>query len=257
MPPDPKAPPPGPGFAAPVGYNRYYGRWHTRDQADRQRQQRQVGRLLAGVLPSDMATPILDLGCGGGYALLTLRALGYQNLLGLDRDPGLVEACRRDGLPMAEPGDAGEFLVSHPGCFGLILAFDLLEHIAIDRQIELVSAIHGALLPGGTFLCTVPNASSPIAPRWRYNDWTHTSTFTEHSLDFLLFHGGFRHIVVTGSELAPRPRLPWLPRPATLRYWLRRGCRLAHRLEAVAEFGFTEGRQIPLTPNLRGVAVKE
>ncbi len=42
-------------------------------------------------LPSD--TPILDIGCGFGFALGALKLLGYGNTLGLEASAEQAEAC--------------------------------------------------------------------------------------------------------------------------------------------------------------------
>jgi hypothetical protein len=40
----------------------------------------------------------------------------------------------------------------------------------------------------------VPNANSIVSSRWRYNDYTHFTSFTEHSLYFVLKNAGLDEI---------------------------------------------------------------
>jgi len=107
----------------------------------------------------------------------------------------------------------------------------------------------------GLMLCSVPNANSSFAARFRYGDYTHSSAFTEHSLDFLLFHGGFRDIRVVEDDI--KPRLPWIPRPTLLHWYLRFLFRFMRRLNAVAEFGYEQGSVVPLSLNLLCAARKK
>ena len=113
------------------------------------------------------------------------------------------------------------------------------------------------LKKGGRLIATVPNASSPLAGRWRYICWTHHTSFTEHSLDFLLYHAGFDNIHVFGAGSFRRPRLPFLIRPAVFRWLLLMFVRSFRRMEILAELGWKEGRSVPLSLNLLGVADKK
>ena len=101
-------------------------------------------------------------------------------------------------------------------------------------------------------MCTVPNANSALASRWRYVCWTHCTSFTEHSLDFLLYNSGFREIEIDGLELMAPPRSI----QGYLRLILKKAFRGIRRLEMATELGRREARDIPLALNLRGVAVK-
>ena len=112
----------------------------------------------------------------------------------------------------------------------------------------------GALADGGRLICTVPNANSSLAPRWRYIDWTHTSSFTEHSLDLLLYSAGLREIRILPGEVARTVPYPWIPRKASLTYFAWRFFRGMRRLELMAELGAAQARHIPLSLNLLAVA---
>ena len=89
---------------------------------------------------------------------------------GVDRCEALVQEAQAKGLKVTRQ-EVLPFLLSHQGEFGAVLAFDLLEHLPREEQIPVVEAVREALRPGGVFLCTVPNANSALASRWRYNDW--------------------------------------------------------------------------------------
>jgi hypothetical protein len=117
-----------------------------------------------------------------------------------------------------------------------------------------MQAVQHALRPGGTLICTVPNANSSLASRYQHIDWTHQCSFTEHSLDFLLHHGGFSPIQIMEVEYLERPQLWWLPVSGGRHWWAFRFFRLWRRLEMMAELGPSQGRQVPLSLNLLAVA---
>lgn len=126
--------------------------------------------------------------------------------------------------------------------------------VAADRfcSIDLRSA-----QPHPSLICTVPNASSTLASRWRYIDWTHHSSFTERSLDFLLFNGGFKTVQVLPVEFMVRPANWWLPVMSGARaWWAFRFFRFIRRLQMMAELGPEQGQAMPLSLNLMGVASK-
>ena len=234
-------------------YERYYGRWKPATPEEERSAKRHVIQGLSGLLPLDKSLPLLDMGCGSGLILEALAEEGYPMAQGVDRCEALVQEAQAKGLKVTRQ-EVLPFLLSHQGEFGAVLAFDLLEHLPREEQIPVVEAVREALRPGGVFLCTVPNANSALASRWRYNDWTHTCSFTEHSLDFLLFHGGFPDPQVRPWESVKPPPLRWLPKRSTLRWLLRGLFRFKRRLLFAAELGWPEGGKIPLSLGLLGVA---
>lgn len=239
-----------------MDYSRVYGKWHQYDPGHIARLHKYFRRTIGPLLPPDREARILEIGCGMGFFLMFLRDLGYRNVAGIDIDRGQVQGCRDRGLEVMLVDDSAAFLRDRAEAYDLILAFDLLEHLESDRALELCGRICDGLKKNGKFLATVPNASSSLAGRLRYICWTHRTSFTEHSLDFLLYHAGFEEIRVFGSGSFLRPRLPFLPRPAVFRWLLLLSVRSFRRLEFLAELGWKEGWAVPLSPQLLGVADK-
>ncbi|MBC8164881.1 MAG: class I SAM-dependent methyltransferase [Bryobacteraceae bacterium] len=173
-------------------------------------------------LPADRSGPALDVGCGFGFALRALRASGFSDVRGVEISEQQAEIARRGGFEVAVVSDTAAWLREHQGEFGLILLLDVLEHVPVPGQIDLVRAIRKALRPGGRLIVTVPNANSPLAARWRYIDFTHCGSFTEHSLFFVLCNGGFGKITMDNSKgLGAFPRRWWkLEQRGAVRKWL-------------------------------------
>lgn len=237
-----------------IDYSYHYRKWNRDTDEQRQVAIKSYSNLYDEFLPRDKNARILDVGCGIGYMLGTLRALGYTNVSGIDIDPGQVEICCKRGFDVTLVDDSKTYLQRNAGAFDQILAFDLLEHIPHDAQLEFAAALAGALKLGGNFMCTVPNANSFVAMRYRHIDWTHQDSFTEQSLDFLLHSGGFSNIRVLPAEKMAKPTWWWIPTRAARFWWAWKLVRGWRRLQFMAELGPAAGRSIPLSANLLGLA---
>lgn len=238
-------------------YSRHYQRFHA-DNAGHDRTLRELYRRWLGAhLPADKHAAILDVGCGRGYALEWLRELGYTNLSGIETDPGQAAYARGRGLPVQWVADSTADLRGRAGSCDLVLLMDVIEHVPGGADRALLEAIAGALRPGGILVATTPNADAPLANHWRYVDYTHQTSFTPASLEFLFSHAGLKLNVVAPLEFCPPPRfLIWPPTKRTLRWWFMQLGRLQPRLACIGEFGWQEGRRIALAPNLLAVATR-
>ncbi len=240
-----------------MDYSQQYAKFHPADPEHRHGLFLLHQRMLGQHLPMERDAPILDVGCGRGYALEDVRALGYTRLSGIDIDPGQVAFARQQGLDVTLVESAEKFLADQGGTYAAILLLDVLEHLPREKQQSFLQAIALSLRPDGCLICTVPNAGSSIGGFWLYNDYTHQGSFTADSLSFLLAQGGFDRVRCVAVEFFPRPRfLFWLPTPRTIAWWLRSLLRLRQRAAFVAELGWVRGRAVILTPNLLAVANK-
>lgn len=203
-------------------YSIQYRNWHDESSEHHAKVSAWKAEQIRHHLKLDLDASVLDVGCGFGFALGGLRLLGFRNISGVDQSPQQVAACRRAGFDVALTDDTIAWLRERSQAFDAILLFDVLEHVPVDFQIDFLRAIHGALRPNGTLLLTVPNANSILSPRWRYNDYTHFSSFTEYSLAFVLLNAGFEKPWIDNEKGIGRfPRRIWLRRnwPA-IRKWI-------------------------------------
>jgi SAM-dependent methyltransferase len=237
-------------------YTRIYRKFHDESPGHRADMVRYFSKLLLPHLPASREIRVLDVGCGMGFSLLTLKELGYTNISGVDSDEGQVAAARRLGLDVSRTDDTIGYLHDHRDTYDLVLCFDIIEHIPVLSQLAFTAAISRSLKTGGQLMGTVPNAYASLATVWRYNCWTHTSSFTDHSLDLLLYNGGFDDIQIHSADTRDTPKHPWLPVRGTRNWWLWRIMRLLRRLDLIAEFGRTTGGGIPLSLNLFFTAKK-
>jgi len=231
-------------------YGRYYRRWHSDTPEHRESTSKFYQRTLGPHLPAERTNRVLDVGCGMGFALLAMKDLGFGSLAGVEVDAGQVESCRAKGLDVSHAPDTVKWLREHPASFDLVLCLDVLEHVPVLEQIDFARALRGAITEKGLLICTVPNANSALAARWRYNDWTHTSSFTEHSLDLVLWNGGFKQIDIHPVEFNTRPKRIWLPVGGARHWWAFKFFRLLRRLQVMAELGPAQGRSVPLSLNI-------
>ncbi len=208
--------------------------------------------LIKGILPEDKNAKILDVGCGKGYLLMTLKHFGYQNIQGIDIDKGQIEGCKALSLPGIYVPDTITFLADHDEEYDLVFLCDVLEHIRKDDTITFAQSIQKTIKKDGLLFCKVPNANNIIASRYRYNDWTHHTSFTEVSLAFVLYNAGFKEVnVIDEPYCVSKSNII----KSTTFLACKKLYRLLLRIVYNMELG-AEGRRIPLNLNIIAIAKK-
>ncbi len=240
-----------------VDYTLHYARYHSGSSENFEAMERYFARSLAEFLPADHSAPILDVGCGIGFALSALSKRSYTSVAGIDADAGQVAAAKARGLDARhvplESFDA--FVKANSGVYRLVLAFDVLEHVPVQRQIEFIRGIYELLQVGGIFVCQVPNALSPVASYQRYIDWTHHCAFTTDSLEFALRAGGLEP-VASRASIDPVPLRRGLKGilVSCAKSSLRAVVRSLWRLVVLSEIGIGQAIRAPVSRNLVMVA---
>ena len=180
-------------------------------------------KFFLPILPTEKDAPILDVGCGYGEFLYFVQANGYSNAYGIDLNARQVEAGSSLGVLNLRCGDGRKFLAEKPESFAFISAIDVLEHIPKAQVLDYLGLVHAALLPGGTFLCQVPNLAAFYTPLF-YMDFSHETPFTASSLKQALELAGFGQVrvapmgpVIHGAKSALRFLL-WKAIAAGLRF---------------------------------------
>lgn len=247
-----------------LDYTRHYQKWHSDKPEHIDSMKHLYNRMLENYLPDNKDISILDVGCGMGFAMLALKHFGYSAIEGIDIDKEQVRSCQNKGLSVSLVEDSISYLSQRQNQYDLILALDVIEHIPYVTQLDFIHAVSASLRQNGQFICTVPNASSGLASRWRYIDWTHHISFTEHSLDFLLFNAGFKDIHVYPTEFFVSPKFNLMGRCLITKSYLKsivhwklfQLVRTFRRIEMIAELGWEQGKEIPLSLNILSTAVK-
>ena len=159
--------------------------WLSREEAGYKRWATACLHRMRGWLPARKDAECLDIGCGPGNMLYTLRLDGYQHVRGVDRSPQWMDVAHKI-CPNVDCDDVRTYLERYPNSFDLITAFDLVEHFRKDELLDLLGLAARALKPGGTLILQTPNAESPWGTMHRYHDLTHELSFDPHSLGHVL-----------------------------------------------------------------------
>ena len=189
-------------------------RWHLRDW-----------------LPADTSLPWLDLGCGQGQLMSLARDVGFRTIVGVDMSQEMLAGCRELAFDVRNE-DAIDFIRrSAAESFGVVSAFDFLEHIQRNDALRLLRDVRRVLKPGGIALIKVPNGASPSVGDIFFSDLTHESMWTPASITQLATLAGFSRIDV--REIGPVPHGP----VSAARFLLWKSVRACRRLLNAVETG--------------------
>ena len=137
---------------------------------------------------------ILDLGCGVGFFLNSLKNSKYSNLTGIEFSSELVNIAVENGLDFVKQGDILNELNNTFEKYDLIILKDVIEHFDKDMIYEILEKLNKKLNTGGKVFIQVPNATNLFSGRVLYNDFTHEFSFTKTSLTQLLSSVGFKNL---------------------------------------------------------------
>jgi 2-polyprenyl-3-methyl-5-hydroxy-6-metoxy-1,4-benzoquinol methylase len=242
-----------------INYNLQYSQYHNMSPENIYQMSSYFWRSIKDIIPADRNAQILEIGCGTGFCLLALRDNGYINCVGIDIDKVQVDVAKRLGAPAqwVPVSDQSNFFANRNNDYDCIIAFDVLEHIPVSEQLVLLKALQKVLKPGGIFICQVPNAFSPIASVQRYDDYTHTSSFTPYTLNFLFRSAGLVPEAI-GPSIDPDPKRLKLLYIIIyiIKSLLRIFVRGWWRVVLISELGYRRGVTTPVTPNIICVAKK-
>ncbi len=120
---------------------------------------RRVAYIIEG-LELERGDRILDCGCGDGFYLKTISALGPYEIVGFDLNPTSLKTARNylTEVPLIQ-GNLYRIPFKE-NSFNKIFCSEVLEHIPDDLQA--LKEIYRILKPGGKLLVTVPNHHFPF-----------------------------------------------------------------------------------------------
>lgn len=197
-----------------ANYKYHYQNAHSENDESKRRDIEQMKSLLDShnLYPSDKNAKILELGVGMGRLMLALHEAKYINVTGVEIDKALFEIAKAEGLKVVL-ADAMDFLKKSKEKYDAILAFDFIEHIAKEKQIECLELMKQHLVDDGFVALQTPNALCPTFEFFRYADHTHNISFTAESLSYCLHNAGLHSFAIRPhmqeSERVQELKLPW------------------------------------------------
>ena len=147
---------------------------------------------------------LLDIGCGGGKYLRSMKDLGWD-VEGVEFNSGAVQTCRDMGLKVHQ----GE-LIDAPleeNAFDVVTARHVIEHI--PNPSSFVVEIFRILKPGGIMILRTPN-SMALGRSWFGTNWfandvpRHLILFSPKNLELLAKKAGFNQFK---SETFSSPKI--------------------------------------------------
>ena len=119
---------------------------------------------------------VLEIGFGNGRFLGWAKAQGAL-LYGTElSEQGKALAVARGVVVL--PADLAQSLDSYRGQFGVIAAFDVLEHLPLDAIRAMLDQIGVLLRPGGYCVVRFPNGQGLLSGLYQSGDYTHVSTLS-------------------------------------------------------------------------------
>lgn len=152
----------------------------------------QTLRLLQHFAPVSTHSRVLEIGVWPGYQSLAIAKLGYD-VTGIDLQP-----TRLPSLPFAVQAcdlNSAEHLPVPEHSVDVVVATEIIEHLAPERVITFLTAANDALRSGGILLITTPNRhhlGSMLRPRAHGTDnegHGHTKEYTVQELTKLFGDG--------------------------------------------------------------------
>ncbi len=159
------------------------------------------------------STNVLDIGCGRGEFLETMREIGVP-ARGIDLGEESVAQCLHKGFA-AEKADLFEYLANQPdGEFDGIMSSQVVEHLTPETLPRMIQLCAEKVRRGGVLAIETPNPEClAIFATHFYLDPTHTRPVPHQLLAFYLEEAGFGQIEV--HRLSPAvdsmPELAELP----------------------------------------------
>lgn len=119
-------------------------------------------RYAIAMIDSEPRGTAVDLGCGTGHALLVMKRMGFERVLGVDISDRMVDEARKlvrsagfDGAIDVVQGDVTDLQDIESGSVDACTALGVIEYLQTDEP--LLSEIHRILKPGGAAVIQTRN----------------------------------------------------------------------------------------------------
>lgn len=189
---------------------------------------------------------VLEVGFGSGSLLAWLRDHGAV-LYGTELSPQGIASAKQQGVIIFDT-DLSQTR-GMEGQFGVVAAFDVLEHLTHQEIGGLLDKAATLLRPGGHFIARFPNGMSPLGRLHQHADITHVTAVTAEKLVQLMLGKPFE-VQRAGDIAVARHGSIATRLGKKIRTFLRRGFETAF----CALYGLPRpalyGHRMPFGPNL-------
>lgn len=184
---------------------------------DLENQSRYYKPLVKKFIPNRKEIDILEIGCGWGGFIYTLKSEGYFNVEAIDLIPECCTFVKNRLEVKVTCIDIFQFFKTNRKKYDVIAAFDVVEHFNKNEIVSLIKLIYESLNNGGIFIMKSPNGGSLSGLYIRYSGFTHEIAFTQLSINELFKAIGFHKIYCM-----PEPELNTNPIKVLLKRLLKR-----------------------------------
>jgi SAM-dependent methyltransferase len=145
---------------------------------------------------ADIASDIVDLGCGRGEWLEILKEEGME-ARGVEINRVAIDSCRRRGLEVVDEEALTHLLSLAPNSLNAVTCFQLIEHLDFEVLIKLVDQILAVLRPGGLIIMETPDPENILVSSHNfYLDPSHRHPLPSELMQFLLESRGVSRVEV-------------------------------------------------------------
>jgi len=153
-----------------------------------------AAELDAAGVKRRVSLSVLEIGFGnGGFAAWT-KQQGWR-YAGTELDPELIARARGAGFDVY-PAETPVAALAPAERFDLVVAFDVLEHLAIEQTEALLQAMRARLAPDGLVVARVPSGDSPFSRAIQHGDMTHRATIGSEMVVQLCIKTGLRPLQI-------------------------------------------------------------
>lgn len=138
---------------------------------------------------------LLEIGFGNG-SFLSYSKIKQWDCMGSEVNKGLVDVAKKSDCNVVYAENLKAFSDSS---FDVIVAFDVLEHIAQDELPEWFFHIKRVLKDDGVFLARFPNGDSPIGLASQNGDITHLTSLGTGKVSYLTALHDMKLIFLVGQ----------------------------------------------------------
>jgi 2-polyprenyl-3-methyl-5-hydroxy-6-metoxy-1,4-benzoquinol methylase len=190
-----------------------FWRWQVRhpDHYFTKRFGRNIARNLSRWIGD--ARTVLDFGCGPGFLIPHLAALGKE-VTATDHSKAAAEAANREfgSVPGFRGAVAIDELLAAGRRFDAIVSIEVIEHLSDDVLPSFLSALRALAETGATVIVTTPNdedldAAEVFCPHCdqTFHRYQHMRSWTASSLPAALASAGFAIVATYTTDFSRRP----------------------------------------------------